>query len=246
MSHPPRRACRIAVVLIAMLGPVPQSLKAQEPGAAIKWWHGAAAVGAFAILTTLDNPLQDFVRDNRSETSNDVARVAKRMGQPEAFAGVGLGVLATGLISGNQRIRDAGVRISSSLALAGALVTVSKFAAGRARPSGTGHDADNFRPFSGQTSAPSGHTTMAFALAASVSDEIRNSWVTFGLYTAAAATAWSRVNDNAHWTSDVISGAALGIVSAKFVNGRLRLFGLRSPLVGATTRGVSVSWRGSF
>jgi membrane-associated phospholipid phosphatase len=240
--------CRAAVVVSLLLGGTAR-LEAQAPGeqgTAIKWWHGAAAVGAYALLITLDDPLQNFVRSNRSETGNGIASLARHMGQPEVFVTAGLGVLATGLISGNDRIRDAGMRVTSSLALAGTMVVVGKLVAGRMRPSHLGTDADDFRPFSGNASAPSGHTTLAFALAASLSDEIHNRWVTVGLYTAATATAWSRVNDDAHWSSDVLAGAALGIVSAKFVSGRLRLFGLRSPLVGTTSQGVSLSWSGTF
>jgi membrane-associated phospholipid phosphatase len=243
------RRCRAAVALGVALGTVASPIRAQESpsqGIDIKWWHGAAAVGVYALLTTFDNSLQRFAQDNRSGTGNSIAGFAKPMGQPEVFVTAGLGVLATGLITGNDRIRDAGVRISSSLALAGTLVTLGKFSAGRARPSRAGTDADDFRPFSGNASAPSGHATMAFALATSLSDEIHNRWITVGLYSMAAATAWSRVNDNAHWTSDVVAGAVLGIVSAKFINGRLRLFGLGSPLVAASPNGASLSWSGSF
>jgi len=245
----PRYCYRVPPAFAVALGMVVSPLQAQESpsqGIEIKWWHGAAAVGVYALLTTFDNSMQRFTQDNRSGTGNSIARLAKHMGQPEVFVTAGLGVLTTGLITGNERIRDAGMRISSSLALAGAIVTLGKLSAGRQRPSHPGADGDDFHPFSGNASAPSGHTAMAFALATALSDEIHNRWVTVGLYTMAAATGWSRVNDNAHWTSDVLAGAGLGIVSAKFINGRLRLFGLRSPLVSASPNGASLSWSGNF
>jgi membrane-associated phospholipid phosphatase len=204
------------------------------------------AVGVYGAFTTLDDEIQSLVQDNRSESGDQVASVFKRMGGPEVFATVGLGVLMTGVIAGDNDIRQAGARISTSLALAGGMVTVAKFVVGRSRPSGLAHDADDFAPFSGNSSAPSGHTAMAFALAASLSDEIHNPWAGVALYTAAAGTAWSRVNDNAHWASDVIAGAAVGIVSAKFINGRIRLFGMSSPLVRPTADGIALSWSGDF
>jgi membrane-associated phospholipid phosphatase len=244
-----RYCYRVSPVVAVAFGMVVSPMQAQETpsqGIDIKWWHGAAAVGVYALLTTFDNSLHRLAQDNRSGTGNRIARFARHMGQPEVFVTAGLGVLATGLISGNDRVRDAGMRISSSLALAGTIVTLGKLSAGRQRPSHPGADGDEFQPFSGNASAPSGHTAMAFALATSLSDEIHNRWVTVGLYTMAAATGWSRVNDNAHWASDVVAGAALGIVSAKFINGRLRLFGLRSPLVSASSNGVSLSWSGNF
>ena len=51
---------------------------------------------------------------------------------------------------------------------------------------------------------------MAFALAASVSDEVHSTPVTIGLYTGAALTGWSRINDDKHWLSDVAMGALRG------------------------------------
>jgi len=99
---------------------------------------------------------------------------------------------------------------------------------GRRRPNG-GRGAYDFSPFSGQDSWPSGHTTMAFALATSVSDEVHSLPVTVALYGAATMTAWSRMNDDRHWLTDVVTGAAVGVVSAKVINGRLRVFGVGGP-----------------
>jgi membrane-associated phospholipid phosphatase len=228
----------------------PGCLGAQErpadPPPNVTWWHGLVALGGYAILTTLDGRINRFVAENRSDGSNDFSSVIRRMGQPEVFATAGLGILATGVMAGNPRLRDAGIRITGGLALTGVLVTAAKFTAGRSRPSKAGSDSDDFAPFSGATSAPSGHAAMAFALATSLSDEIRKPWATAVLYTAASGTAWSRVNDNVHWFSDVVAGAALGIVTAKFMDGRLRLFGLNAPRVTPMAQGLSLAWSGGF
>jgi hypothetical protein len=212
----------------------------------LRWWHGLAALGGYAILVQVDDGIQRFAQDNRTDTSDDIARVTRQMGQPEVYATVGLGVIATGLVTGDREVRDAGLRISSSLAMAGVVVTVAKFVAGRSRPSREGSDAEDFSPFSGNTSAPSGHSAMAFALAASLGEEIHNPWASAGLYTLAAATAWSRVNDNVHWFSDVAAGAMVGIVSAKFMNGKLILFGIHPPRLRPTRSGVALEWSGTF
>ena len=85
---------------------------------------------------------------------------------------------------------------------AGATATAGKVLLGRPRPDQS-LDADGYVPFSGQASMPSGHTTMAFALATSLSDDIHNRWASVGLYGLAASVGWSRVNDQRHWLSDV-------------------------------------------
>ena len=237
----------LALALSGMLAlPVPALAQQSSPPAHLRWWHAMAALGGYAILVQVDDGIQRFAQDNRSDTSDDIARVARQMGQPEVYATVGLGVLGAGLVTGDREVRDAGIRISSSLAMAGIVVTVAKQVAGRSRPSREGSDAEDFHPFSGNTSAPSGHSAMAFALAASLGEEIHNPWASFGLYAAATATAWSRVNDNVHWFSDIVAGAAVGVVSAKFMNGKITVLGIRPPRLRPAPGGVALGWSGTF
>lgn len=239
------RRSLLVVVLCALMAPLRAG--AQEPHTpALRWWHGLAAIGGYAILVQVDDGIQRFAMENRSETSDNIAKITRQMGQPEVYATVGLGVLATGLISGDREVTDAGIRISSSLAMAGVVVTVAKFVTGRSRPSREGSDAEDFSPFSGNTSAPSGHAAMAFALAASLGEEIHDPWASAGLYLLATGTAWSRVNDNVHWFSDVAAGAVVGVVSAKFMNGKLTIFGIQPPRLRPTRSGVALGWSGTF
>ena len=202
----------------------------RQPGrpAEFRWYHAGATLGGIALASLLDESLRDRLQAHRNGGKDDVAAVFRRMGQVEVFGTVGLGTIAVGLISGNPRIRRAGERISAGLLLAGTLGVLTKEVVGRRRPDLTGGPYQ-FKPFSGRDAWPSGHTTMAFALAASVSDEIHSTPVTIGLYSAAALTGWSRLNDNRHWLSDVLGGAALGITSAKLMNGHWRVFGVGAP-----------------
>jgi membrane-associated phospholipid phosphatase len=194
----------------------------------IHWYHAAAALGAVALISLADEPLRDQLQAHRTSGKDDLARVFKHMGQPEVYAVVGLGTIAVGLIGGNDKVTRAGERITAGLLTAGVVTSVLKVAVGRERPESS-DDAYSFKPFSGQTSWPSGHTTMAFALAASVSDEVHSIPVTIGMYTGATLTGWSRLNDNKHWLSDVVMGALVGISSAKLMNGRWTVFGLHAP-----------------
>ncbi|MEO8199520.1 MAG: phosphatase PAP2 family protein [Gemmatimonadota bacterium] len=244
----PRASPMFAGLILFGLGVA--RLNAQAPvstaGTRVEWWHGLIAVGGYALLTTMDGGIKRFAADHRSDGSDAFSGAVRKMGQPEVFIPVAIGVLATGLVSGNTRVRGAGVRITGSLALTGAIVTVVKFAAGRSRPSRHGSDADDFNPFSGATSTPSGHAAMAFALATSLSDQFGKPWASAILFTAATGTAWSRVNDNVHWFSDVVAGAAIGIVTARFADGKLTLFGLSAPRLSPSTDGMSLTWKGQF
>src|SRR5207244_2527180 len=65
-------------------------------------------------------------------------------------------------------------------------------------------------------SMPSGHTIAAFAAAAAVSSETSRWWpktrwiIGPVIYAGAAATGWSRMYNNRHWASDVVTGAMIG------------------------------------
>jgi membrane-associated phospholipid phosphatase len=117
-------------------------------------------------------------------------------------------------------------RPAGLLALAGCvgglLYTVVKWTAGRQRPL-VRIDPLHFSPFvkgwqgfvdEPNLSFPSGHTCLAFATAATLAlclPRWRWRWV---FYPLAAIVGIERVAENAHYVTDVIAGAGLGILSA--------------------------------
>lgn len=213
---------------VAVAASTPPSAGESSPRRVGVWPHAVSALTALALASILDNPIQDQAQAHRTEPGDDLARLARRLGQPEVYAPVALGTVALGLVAGNGRVARAGGRMTGSLLLAGAAVNILKPLVGRARPSSS-LEAHDFRPLSSQDSWPSGHTAVAFALAASVSDELRNTPASILLYGAATLTGWSRVNDNRHWVTDVAAGALVGVASAKLMNGRWRIFGISGP-----------------
>src|SRR5215210_7861426 len=100
--------------------------------------------------------------------------------------------------------------------MASGVSIVLKYTVGRTRP--THGDSDDFQPFGGGTSFPSGHTTLAFAVATAIADESQNGWVDAAVYGAATLTAYARVNDDRHWASDVLAGALVGHLTARWLS----------------------------
>jgi len=240
------------LLLVALVVAHPLQIYAQEevPGSirqptVLRWWHGAIAVGGLSALMLLDGPSQRFFQGRRSTGGDDFARTIRRIGQPEVYGTITLGMVGAGLISGDANLTRAGGRLAATLALAGATSTLTKLALGRPRPSES-LDADGYVPFSGQDAMPSGHTTVAFALATALADDIHRPWASVGLYTLASGVGWSRINDNRHWLSDVVGGALVGITSAKLVNGRWRIFGLRPPGVLLGPGHAALAWQVEF
>ncbi len=75
------------------------------------------------------------------------------------------------------------------------------------------------RPNGGKHSFPSGHTSVAFTLAHFMHKEFgnRSVWYSIGAYGCATTVAFMRIAKNAHWISDVVAGAGLGILSTELV-----------------------------
>jgi membrane-associated phospholipid phosphatase len=211
----------------------------------IRWWHGVIVVGGLSALMLVDEPAHRFVQDQRSGTTDDFARAVRHFGQVEVYGTITAGMVAGGLITHNDELTRAGARLATTLALAGATSTIAKFGFGRPRPSESS-DADVFKPFSGDDAMPSGHSTMAFALATALADDIHHTGASIGLYTLATGVAWSRMNDDRHWLSDVVAGAVVGITSAKLVNAHWRLFDLRPPSVLLGPRHAGIAWHVPF
>jgi membrane-associated phospholipid phosphatase len=221
----------------------------------IRWYHAAMAVGGVAALTAIDEPVQRHTQRHRSPALSDIAGVFRHGGEPIFYGGVGAGILATGIVSGNHSIQRAGRRVLVSVATAGVVLESMKLLIGRSRPN-EGVGAFSFHPFSSlkdstglaaRGAMPSGHTLAAFAVVTSLADDIHDSGVHLLLYTAAGGTAFSRVYENRHWVSDVAMGTVLGITIGKIVSGRWRIFNLRPPsfLVGPSGE-AAVRWSVNF
>ena len=214
---------------------------------AVQWYEAAAVAGVVVASAFLDETVQDYTQDHRTETKDDIASVFRHMGQPEVYATVGLGTILAGLVASDDDITRAGGRITGSLVTAGLSNSIIKYVVGRKRPNhSTTPEPNEFEPFSGNVSFPSGHTAMAFALATSVSHEVHFLPAQIGLFSAATLTGWSRINDNKHWLSDVVGGAAVGITSAMIMDGKWTIFGLGQPHFLATPKSVSASMSIAF
>lgn len=217
----------------------------RQPSHAVRWWEAAIAVGSIGAVSLFDRNVDNWVQDRRSSRSDAVARVFHYGGEPALVFGIPGGILAAGFIGGNKNLQRSGGRVLASLVAAGITTATIKAITGRVRPSDAS-DQYTFRPFSQNDAFPSGHATMAFALATSLSAEIDRSWATAVLYAGASGTAWSRLNDHRHWLSDVLAGAMVGITAGNVIEGRWRIFGLGPPSFLAGPRGTVVEWRLAF
>jgi membrane-associated phospholipid phosphatase len=183
---------------------------------------GAATVGAVVLATTLDRWSADEAPENSGAVAVHLSHGAEHLGNPLYILPAFL--LLRGADALEHRPDRAGslTRIAEGTAAAAVAAGLVKEAVGRARPYQAPGDQDVVRPFSGNTSFPSGHTTVAFGLASAIDQETKARWVPFVVYPLAAAVGWSRLRDNEHWLSDVVAGAGLGTWTARKVVQRAR------------------------
>jgi len=135
---------------------------------------------------------------------------------------IGLGLVSWFDLAGSGRSSGASVVASVESAVwANAITNLAKGAFGRRRPvmfTETATDAADV--VNNQRSMPSGHTSMAFALATSywlsrrsVADEDKP-WMRWALVAGAAGVGVLRVAAGKHHPSDVLLGAGVGVGSA--------------------------------
>ncbi|GEM_PF-2333546 len=175
----------------------------------------------------LIEPLEGFERSVRAHTPSDPTGFDRTFvdagdvaGSPYLDLGLALAAWGGGKVAGSPGIEKAGLDAVETLVAADAVVLGGKILLGRRRPYATS-DPDQFSPLAFHEvnqSYPSGHAVRAFALAAvAVADFPDQRWVPWVAWPAAAATAASRVVGRDHWVTDVVGGAALGILSTRVI-----------------------------
>jgi hypothetical protein len=194
-------------------------------------------IGAFGALTTgaillADKPVNKFaveqIRTNKSVVSASTY-VTNFGGLYEAYTLAALG--AYGFIFKKEKEKTTTLLATQAYITAATIETALKYLTSRQRPSYydavTGQNSRVFHgPFyhflkkdnSSFVSFPSGHTTVAFAAATVFAMEYREyPIVPILAYSAATSIGLSRIVQNQHWISDVMVGAALGILCGRQV-----------------------------
>lgn len=113
------------------------------------------------------------------------------------------------------------------------------------RPSGRTISSDGY-------SLPSQHTAMAFVAASFLDHELGyiSPWISVGGYLTASYVGFARVARNAHWTSDVLMGAAVGIIMTNATywayDGVMKLFPQKltiSPVIDPQQTGIYLCYK---
>ncbi|MEP7382650.1 MAG: phosphatase PAP2 family protein [Gemmatimonadota bacterium] len=183
------------------------------------------AAGASAVVSLGDGPMMREIAKLRSTggAGQKASVVCAALGGIVPLS-VGAIMWAGGAVTHDDVVQNLGVESTQAVLLSGALTIGIKGLIGRTRPNASPDDPDQYYPGRGffnasRASFPSGHTSAAFAVATVLSKEMsarfpRQKWLIRGaLYGAAGSVGLARMYQNAHWPSDVVTGAALGTLS---------------------------------
>jgi len=198
-------------------------------------WRDVALLEAFAIATVavapLDKKLAERIQNPNvqdNERLREGAKFVKTVADPGSFI-IGIGMYTYGRIRKNERATDLGLHGIEALLIGAQTGNLLKGIIGRARPYKDVTNPHDYMLFRGYReggdyrSFPSGHTIAAFAAASAVTAETHRWWpksvylIGPVMYGGAAAVGWSRMFNNKHWASDVITGAAIGTFAGQKV-----------------------------
>jgi membrane-associated phospholipid phosphatase len=187
---------------------------------AIGGWPLAAAIAALLVAASfyLDASAQAWMTAHRDLGMRSFMQAASRYGDwPEHIA---LGLVLVGLAywRGNKRWMRIFAAMLLACALAGIGARVVKVATGRARPNVQTEAKWNGPRINARYNAfPSGHTAASTAFFATLAFA---SWrIGAGLLTIPLLIAFSRMYVAAHYLSDVVCAAIIGVVAAYVVVG---------------------------
>jgi len=175
---------------------------------------GVGGAGSAAI-----HPKDDEIAEDVFESSggrHDFFRAGATVGDGVEQGALALAVYAAGRLSHHTAVGVAGADLIDAQIVNGVLTQGIKVATERRRPSGGPH------------SFPSGHTSATFATAEVLREHFGWRWGV-PAYAVGAYVSMSRMVDNKHWASDVVFGAAIGLISG------------RAASKGHVSRAVSVS-----
>lgn len=178
----------------------------------------AAGIGAAA---SLDETIKNQVQAHRTGSENRFYSQCQNLGDTWSFGVIGA-FEVWGEVDGDSTAKNTAMdALTASIIGPGLIGTSVKYVVGRVRPN-TATGTFEFKPFSGNQSFPSGHASQAFAVATAIAENYPSWWVQTLCYGGAGLVGYARIEQNAHYTSDVVAGALLGWSVARAVVHRHR------------------------
>ena len=202
-------------------------------------------LAALSANTKIDSRIQEWYQKNiRSSSTDNFSKAANLLGKWEYL--IPLSLLSAGInyFDNESPIGDWGVYSARAYLTGAPALLLMQRVTGGSRPGETNHDSE-WRPFN-DNNGVSGHAfigAVPFLTLAKMDKDIK--FLKYIAYTASAAAAWARVNNNGHYLSQAALGwyMAFESVDAVFDADRQREKISMSPMIGRDSCGIAVNIR---
>ncbi|KXK42139.1 MAG: phosphoesterase PA-phosphatase-like protein [Bacteroidetes bacterium OLB11] len=157
----------------------------------------------------------DLLRKINLNRNTNLDGTMKLISKTDGIIGVGMpvSVLLASYIEKDERLLEIGVNMTLALVANTVNTQVMKQIYNRKRPANTYPDIEAFDS-DRRLSFPSGHASIAFCTATSLTLNFPKWYVAIPSYAWASTVAYSRLHMGMHYPSDVLVGALLGAGSA--------------------------------
>jgi len=176
--------------------------------------------GGTAGLMAADKSIRSVVQEDLyDEDFEETLKGMKYLGDGVWDAVICGGFYIGGLMFRDEHLKEIAIAGGEALLFAGGISQGIKNLTGRYRPETEKGPFEWRGPTTASSiSFPSGHATMAFALASVIATEYDdNILIDIASYGTASLVAFERVYSDSHWTSDVFFGAAIGIAVGRSI-----------------------------
>ena len=188
-------------------------------------FFAGSVIFATLAVAPLDKAVADYLQGSPQTNRffRKLSVTVEAIAQPGAFL-IGAGLYGIGRLTDNDEMAALGLHGTEAIVFGLLLTNAIKVGAGRQRPyvdRDHPHDFGFMRGWKQEQyrSFPSGHTLIAFAAAAAVTEETRRWWPSSVwyvgpiMYGGATLVGLSRMYNNRHWASDVMIGGLIGTFS---------------------------------
>jgi len=210
------------------------------------WTQFALITGGIYIASeTLDDRWKDeMVNEDHPYYYRGIDKIGDAWGDGRLSGSFLLGVYGYGYWTKDIRFINASRDMLQSAAYTAITTQILKRIFTRDRPNAADDEAGWF---GSGVSFPSGHTSNAFAISQSFLNSLDKPGIGMKIlfYGLATSTAMARTYDNAHWASDTIAGALVGIYTANFVtrlNKKHEDKYTITPCIGNRIVGLNINW----